>query len=97
MNAPVPHRAILRHHVATVESRHPLKILGLLPAGSVGHVRDASALEFLAERCEGLSYFGLAAAERDLSDLTGRPVGIVLRTGLRGSEAEDFPRLAEPV
>jgi len=45
----------------------------------------------------GLSLFGLSGAEVDLSDLLGRPVGIVLVSGLKGREAEEFPRLVEPV
>jgi hypothetical protein len=40
---------------------------------------------------------GLAKAEVDLSELLGRPVGIVLVSGLKGREAEEFPRLVEPV
>lgn len=97
MNAPIPHRAILRHHVATIESRHPLKILGLLPRGSVAHVFDEDALDFLAEKRNGLGLFGLSAAESDLADLVGRPVGIVLVSGLRDREAEEFPKVVEPV
>ena len=50
MNAIVPHRAILRQHVATVEGRHPIKITGLLPRGAAAHVFDPGALDFLAEK-----------------------------------------------
>jgi len=98
MNAPEINRSILRMHIAAIEAKHPIKILGLLPRGSVGHVFDKDdAIEFLAEKRPGLSLFGLAGAEVDLSDKLGRPVGIVLVSGLRGREAEEFPKLAEAI
>jgi predicted nucleotidyltransferase len=97
MNAPDINRNILRMHIATIEAKHPIKIIGLLPRGSVGHVFDDNALDFLAEKRPGLDLWGLAGAEVELSDLVGRPVGIVLVSGLKGREAEEFPRLAEPV
>lgn len=98
MNAPVHHRSILRHHVATIEAKHPVRIIGILPQGSVGHVSDTDgALKFLAEKREGLSYFGLAQAERDLGELMGRPVGIVLMSELSGSEVQELPASAQPL
>jgi hypothetical protein len=97
MNAPDINRAILRMHIAAVEAKHPIKILGLLPRGSVGHVFNENALEFLAEKKPGLNLLGLAKAEVDLADLVGRPVGIVLRSGLKGAEAETFPGLVEAI
>jgi hypothetical protein len=97
MNAPDINRSILRMHIAAIEAKLPIKILGLLPRGSVGHVFDDKALEFLAEKRPGLSLLGLSQAEVDLSDLLGRPVGIVLVSGLKGREAEAFPRLVETV
>jgi hypothetical protein len=97
MNVPDINRSILRMHVAAIEAKHPIKIVGLLPRGSVGHVFDENALEFLAEKRPGLDLLGLSQAEVDLSDLLGRPVGIVLISGLKGREAEDLPRLVQPV
>jgi len=97
MNAPVIPRSILKHHVATIEARHPLRFLGLLPRGAAAHVFDENGLDFLAEKRPGLSLFDLCQAEVDLSDLLGRPVGIVLMSGLRGREAEEFPSLVEPL
>jgi hypothetical protein len=97
MNAPDINRSILRMHIAAIETRHPLKILGLLPHGSAGHVFDPKGLSFLAEKRPGLDLLGLASAEVDLGDLLGRQVGIVLVSGLKGREAEEFPRLVEPV
>lgn len=97
MNAPDINRSILRMHIAAIETKYPLKILGLLPRGSVGHVFDDNALEFLAEKRPGLSLLELAGAEVDLGDKLGRAVGIVLVSGLRDREAEVFPKIAEPV
>jgi len=97
MNAPDINRDILRYHIATIEAKYPIKIVGLLPRGSVGHVFDDNALDFLAEKRPGLDLLDLAGAEIDLGDLLGRPVGIVLKSGLRDREAEEFPRIVEPV
>jgi hypothetical protein len=97
MNVPDINRSILRMHVAAIEAKHPIKIVGLLPRGSVGHVFDDNALEFLAEKRPGLDLLGLSQAEVDLSDLLGRPVGIVLASGLKGHEAKEFPRLVQPI
>lgn len=97
MNAPDINRSILRMHVAAVEAKHPIKIIGLLPRGSVGHVSDDSAVEFLAEKRPGLSLLGLAQAEVDLAGLLGRPVGIVLVSGLKGREAIEFPQVVERI
>ncbi len=98
MNAPDINRSILRMHIAAIEQKYPIKIVGLLPRGSVGHMYDvANAVEFLAHKLPGLDLLGLAGAEVDLGDRLGRPVGIVLESGLKGREAEEFPRLAEAV
>jgi hypothetical protein len=97
MNVPDINRSILRMHIAALEAKHPIKIIGLLPRGSVGHVSNDNALEFLAEKRPSLDLWGLAGAEVALSDLLGRPVGIVLVSGLKGREAEEFPRLVRPL
>jgi hypothetical protein len=97
MNVPDINRSILRMHIASIEAKHPIKFIGMLPRGSAAHVFDENALDFLAEKRPGLSLLGQAQAEVDLSDLLGRPVGIVLRSGLKGREAEEFPGLAEPI
>ena len=97
MNAPDVNRSILRMHIAAIEAKHPLKILGLLPRGSAAHIFDDNALDFLAEKRPGLDLLGLSQAQVDLSDLLGRPVGIVLVSGLKGREAVELPRLLEPV
>jgi hypothetical protein len=97
MNVPIINRSILRMHVAAVEAKHPIKIVGLLPRGSAGHVSEENALDFLAEKKAGLSLLGLCEAEGDLADRIGRPVGIVLVSGLRGREAKEFPKIAEAI
>ena len=97
MNAPDINRSILRMHIAAIEAKHPIKIIGILPRGSVGHVFDDNALELLAEKRPGLSLLGLAGAEVDLGEKLGRTVGIVLVRGLRDREAEKLPRLVESI
>jgi hypothetical protein len=97
MDAPIINRSILRMHVAGIEEKHPLKILGLLPRGSAGHILGDNALDFLAEKKPGLDLLGLCEAEGDLADRLGRPVGIVLVSGLRDREAEEFPKIVEPI
>ena len=98
MNAPDINRSILRMHIAAIEQKYPIRIIGLLPRGSVGHMYDVeNAVEFLAEKRPGLDLLGLAGAEVDLGDRLGRPVGIVLESGLKGREAEELPRLAEAI
>ena len=90
MNAPFIHRAILKRHVALIEAKHPLVVLGLLPRGSAAHVSGEDAVDLLAEKRPGLDLLGLSQAEADLGELLGRPVGIVLRSGLRGHEAAEI-------
>lgn len=97
MNVPVVHRTILKRHVAAVEAKHAIKLLGLLPRGSAAHVFGEDALDFLAEKQPGLDLLGLCEAEVDLSDRLGRPVGIVLVSGLRDEEAVEFPRMLDPL
>lgn len=98
MNVPDINRSILRMHIAAIEAKYPIKIVGLLPRGSVGHMYDKEdAIEFLAEKRPGLDLLGLAGAEIDLGDRLGKPVGIVLKSGLKGREAEEFPRLVEAI
>ena len=95
MNAPFIHRAILKRHVALIEAKHPLVVLGLLPRGSAAHVSGEDAVDLLAEKRPGLDLLGLSRAEAELSGLLGRPVGIVLRSALRGHEAAEVPKIVE--
>jgi hypothetical protein len=97
MNAPDINRSILRMHIAAIEAKYPIKIIGLLPRGSAGHVFDDNGLDFLAEKRPGLTLLSLSGAEVSLGEKLGRPVGIVLISGLSGREAEEFPKIVEPV
>ena len=47
MNRPDINRSILRMHIAAIEAKHPIKILGLLPRGSVG---PAGQIQLVLER-----------------------------------------------
>lgn len=97
MNAPVIPRAILRHHVATIEARYPLKFLGQLPQDCASYVEGENRMVFLTEKGAGLSLLTLCDAQVELSDLLGRPVELVLVSGLKDREAVELPRLAEPI
>jgi predicted nucleotidyltransferase len=97
MNVPIIDRSILLRHVRAIEDQYPLTILGLLPRGSAAHISEENAVDFLAEKKQGLSLLDLCKAEVELGDRLGRPVGIVLRSGLTGSEAEKLPALAKPL
>jgi hypothetical protein len=97
MNAPVIPRAILRHHVATIEDRFPLKVLGQLPSDCAAYVEGDNRMVFLTEKRAGLNLLSLSQAQVELSDLLGRPVELILVSGLKDREAVELPRLAEPL
>ena len=46
MNVPDINRSILRMHIAAIEGKHPIKILGLLPRGSAAHVLEDEGFLF---------------------------------------------------
>lgn len=99
MNAHVIPRDILRLHIAAVEEKFPLRFIGALPRGCVGHVDEAdeSALEFLTEMRDSLTLTGLCSAEIELRRRLGRIVGLVLSSGLKGREAVEIPKLAKAI
>lgn len=99
MNAPLIHRDILRLHIAAVEDKFPLRVVGMLPRGTLGHVdeSDERALEFLAEKRDGLTLMGLCDAEIELGRRLGRSVGLVLVSGLKGREAVEIPKLVKAI
>jgi hypothetical protein len=86
MNVHQIDRRVLLAHLHATEEKFPLRFVGLLPRGSAPHVSGDDAVEFLAEKGEGLSLLGLASAEVELSDRLGRPVGIILRSELHGND-----------
>jgi hypothetical protein len=84
-------------HLHAVEGKFPLRFIGILPRGTAAHVREDDAIDLLAERREGLSLLGLAGAELDLADRIGRPVGIVLVSGLQGDYGERVKASVRPL
>jgi hypothetical protein len=84
-------------HLRAIEEKFPLRFVALLPRGTAAHVLEAAAIDPLAEKREGLSLLGLAGAEVELSDRIGRPVGIVLVSGLRGDYGERVKASARPL
>jgi hypothetical protein len=84
-------------HLRAVEARFPVRFLGLLPRGAAVHVTGDDAVDLLAEKLPGLSLTGLTGAEIDLSARLKRPVGIVLRSELKGSEEEEVLGAAQPL
>jgi hypothetical protein len=86
MNIQSIDRRILLTHLHAVEDKFPLRFVGLLEPGSATHVFGDDAVNFLAEKREGLSLLGVTGAEADLSDRLGRPVAIILRSELHGND-----------
>ena len=87
MNAPDINRSILRMHIAAIEAEVSDQDHRAAAARKRrARLRADIALDFLAEKRPGLDLLGLASAEVDLGDLLGRPVGIVLVSGLQGRE-----------
>lgn len=86
MNVHQIDRRILLTHLHAVEEKFPLRFVGLLDRGSAPHVFGDDAVDLLAEKRDGLSLLGVAKAEAELSDRLGRPVGILLRSELHGSD-----------
>ena len=84
-------------HLRAVEEKFPLHFVGLLPRGTAAHVFENDAIDLLAEKREGLSLLSLAGAEIDLAGRLGRPVGIVLVSGLRGDYGERVKASARPL
>jgi predicted nucleotidyltransferase len=97
MNIQQVDRKKLRDHLHAVEEKFPLRFIGLLPRGSAAHVSDDDAVDLLAEKLPGLSLIGLTGAELELSERLKRPVGIVLKSELRGREEREVIAQAQPV
>jgi predicted nucleotidyltransferase len=84
MNVVETNRSNLLAHLRATGEHFHLKFLGMLPRGTAGHVSGDDAVELLAEKQADISLLDLAGAEIDLSERLGRPVAIVLDSGLRG-------------
>ena len=88
-------RKKLLEHLRAVEQKFPLRIVGLLPRGTAAHVFGDNAVDLLAEKLPGLSLTGLTGAELELSARLKRPVGIVLKSELRGREEQEVLAAAQ--
>jgi hypothetical protein len=97
MNVHQIDRRKLLDHLHAVEAKFPLHFLGLLPRGSAVHVFGDNALDLLAEKRPGLSLIALTGAEIDLSQRLNRPVGIVLKSELKGREEQEVLAEARPL
>jgi predicted nucleotidyltransferase len=95
MNIQQVDRKKLLDHLHTVERKFPVHFVGLLPRGTAPHVFEQDAIDLLAEKLPGLSLTGLTGAEIDLSRRLKRPVGIVLKSELRGREEQEVLAQAE--
>jgi predicted nucleotidyltransferase len=97
MNVQQTDRTKFLDHLRAVEEKFPLHFVGLLPRGTAAHVFEDDAVDLLAEKLPGLSLTSLTGAEIDLSKRLRRPVGIVLRSELRGREESEVLAKAEPL
>ena len=91
MNVHQIDRKKLLGELHAVEEKFPLRFLGLLPRGTAVHVAGDDAVGLLAEKLPGRRLIlsqGKIFAEIDLSARLKRPVGIVLKTELKGREEE---------
>jgi predicted nucleotidyltransferase len=97
MNVQQIDRKKLLDHLHAVEEKFPVHFIGLLPRGTAAHVFEDEAIDLLAEKLPGLSLTGLTGAEIDLSRRLKRPVGIVLKSELRGREEKEVLAQAQPL
>jgi predicted nucleotidyltransferase len=97
MNVHHINRSKLLDHLRAVEAKFPLRFVGMLPRGTAVHVFGDDAVDLLAEKLPGLSLTGLTGAELDLSDRLKRPVGIVLKSELKGREEQEVLAEVRPV
>ena len=88
-------RKKLLEDLRAVEQKFPLRFVGLLPRGTAAHVFGDNAVDLLAEKLPGLSLTGLTGAELELSARLKRPVGIVLKSELRGREEQEVLAAAQ--
>ena len=64
---------------------------------TAAHVFEDDAIDLLAEKLPGLSLTSLTGAEIDLSQRLKRPVGIVLKSELRGREEQEVLAQTQPL
>ncbi len=97
MNAPFVDRSILLRHIREIEGAYGLSIIGVLPPEVLSSAGQDDGIVFLAEKAADISLMDLLKAEFDLGDRLGRPTRIILKSALRGQEAEDLPQHAQPL
>jgi hypothetical protein len=97
MNIQLTDRKKFLDHLRAVEEKFPLHFVGLLPRRTAAHVFEGDAIDLLAEKLPGLSLTSLTGAEIDLSKRLRRPVGIVLKSELRGREETEVLAQAQPL
>lgn len=97
MNKPVIDRSVLRRHIAAIEAAYPIRILGLLPTELSPRVPLDEGVVFLAQKGERLSLLTMAKAQVELSEKLGRPVAIVLRSGLRAADLDTAQSRLSPL
>jgi hypothetical protein len=97
MNVHQLDRRTLMGHLQAIGKNFHLKFLGLLPRGTAGHVSGDDAVELLAEKQADISLLDLAGAEIDLSGRLGRPVAIILDSGLRGDYGDRVRASVRPL
>ena len=90
-------RRVLLSHLHAVEEKFPLDFVGLLPRGTAAHVFGDDAVDLLAQKRAGLSLTSLTGAEIELSKRLKRPVGIVLKSELKGREEQEVLAEVQPL
>ena len=90
-------RTALRTQLRAIEAEFPLRFAGLLPRGTAAHVFGDDAVDLLAEKQPGLSLTSLTGAEIELSKRLKRPVGIVLKSELKGREEQEVLAAVRPL
>jgi hypothetical protein len=97
MNMPGIDRSILPTHFATIEANNPIKSSGFCRAAASGMYSPITDWTFSLRNVRGSIFSGWSMRRTNLSDLLGRPVGIVVVSGRKDREAEEFPRIVQTV
>jgi hypothetical protein len=82
--------SLLRQHFPDISARYQIKSLGLFGSFVSGQPKKGSDLDILVEFHESPSLFKFLALERELSDLVGLKVDLVMKEALK-------PRIGERI
>lgn len=66
-----------------IESRYPIRLLGIFGSAAREETGPASDVDILVEPRPGLSLFKLASAHHELEQALGRPVDLVFESSLK--------------